>query len=307
MGVKFSVVVDVAESDAQLVTRSLPSWLALGSVDVLVCVDSPVSANLRGAIDLAARGDLRLRVVEVPRDPQWLFHQANVRRTGFRAARCDRILTGDVDVIPNRHCLKALNLVGTRNIGIVSLSKRRGGGTIGEFVRNVSKAVVRRTTGRTYFTGLYALYRPYWLDSEVEEEVMRIPHPESPGFEKGKYPYRGEDAILRDYMTRKHSVVYLPEVGGTDLRTALGDRAVGQVKLGVKYALDGRPLDYVLIRSLMYARGKTMGAYAGSMVRSRGTASFVMGYFKGLARIGRMALSLALWKAGVLQRAPDVD
>ena len=289
----FSVVVDIAESYYDLIPRSLSSWLALPSRDVILCVDWPASERLKNAITSSSGGDPRLRVVEVRRDPAWNFHQAHVRRTGFKAASSDRILTGDIDVVPNANCLEAVSMVGKGDVGLVSLSKRRGEGGLAEVVRNWTRMVVSSATKKGRFTGLYALYRPFWLDSEVEEEVMRIPHPESPGFVVGRFPYRGEDAVLRDYMVRKHRVLYLPLVGGTDLRVALGDRPVGQVKLGVKYARERKSMDYVLLRSLAYARPKTMGAYALTIAHEKGSLGVVAAYAASIPRLGRLALSFA--------------
>jgi hypothetical protein len=123
---------------------------------------------------------------------------------------------------------------------------------------------------------------------------VKIPQEMSPGFDRGKFPYRGEDAILRDYMLRKHRVLYLPTIGGTDLRVALGDRPVGQVKLGVKYAREKRGLDYVLVRSLAYARPKTMGAYALVLAHERGGLGVVGAYLIAIPNLARFALGLLI-------------
>ena len=290
----FSVVVDVAEVDSELVPRSLPHWLTLPSREVIVCVDKPVSDRLKSAIGSAAGDDARLKVVEVARDANWSFHQALVRRTGFNAASADRILTGDIDVVPGAACVQAVSMLGDDNIGLVSLSKRRGGGGPGERVRDFTRMLIASISRKARFTGLYALFKPYWKDSEVEEEVRKIPHPESPGFSAGRFPYRGEDAILRDYMVRKHKVLYLATVGGTDLRVALGDRPVGQMKLGVKYAREGRTMDYVLIRSLAYARPRTMGAYSLIVAREKGGVRFVGICLGSIPRLLRFAFMFAL-------------
>jgi hypothetical protein len=293
MATHFSVVVPVSERDSPMIAKTLPGWLTLGAGEVLLCVDWPANTTLRHEIEKASAGDPRVRVIEVRKDPGWPFHQALVRRTGFREAANDVILTGDIDVVPNRLCLKAVSMVGRSNVGLVSLSKRRGGGTLGESIRNITIRAVIATKRSGRFTGLYALYKPFWLDSEVEDEVRRAPHPESPGFAQGRFPYRGEDAVLRDYMVRKHKVLCLPVVGGTDLRVALGDRPVGQVKFGVKYARERRSMDYVLLRSLVYARPKTMGAYAQIIAHEKGGFGVLAAYAASVPRLGRLALSFA--------------
>ena len=245
---------------------------------MILCVDYPLSERLLEAIRTASR-DPRVRIVEVRPTEDWLFAQAYVRRSGFRASKYERILTGDVDIVVNKNCLKAVERVGEENIGIVSMSKRRGAGTLGELVRNVSKKVVKVMRRRAYFTGLYALYRPYWLDTEIEEEVRKIPHPDSPGLLKGDAPYLGEDLILRNYMKRKHKVVYLPDVGGTDLRVSLEDRPSVQMKLGERFFHSGRRLTYVLTRSILYARGTMLGVYCDLLVREGGLGLLLMEFF----------------------------
>lgn len=295
----FAVVVAVAESDAAYIPKSLPAWLALPSREVIICVDSPVSQKLRSAIQAAAGNDPRLRLVEVPKNPSWNFHQALVRRTGFRDATTDRILTGDIDVVPEQVCVRAVSMVGLGNVGLVSLSKERGEGGFDGLVRNWTRTLTSSVLKRAHFTGLYALYRPYWQDSEVDDEVRRIPHPESPGFAEKGFPYRGEDAILRDYMLRRHKVVYLSMVGGTDLRVALGDRPVGQVKLGVMYAREGRALEYVLPRAIAYARPMTMGAYAITLAREHGSLRVVTGYFEAIPGLVKL-LVLSVKKSRAL-------
>lgn len=255
---------------------------------------------MRRAIKEAAKGDPRARIFEVRKDPGWAFHQAHVRRSGFRAVTNDRILTGDIDIRVNRNCLKAVDLVGTENIGLVSLSKRRGRGTKASLLRNAGTKLVRTLTNSARFTGLYALYRPYWLDSEVEEEVRRSPYPLSPGLLGGDQPFRGEDAILRDYMRLKHKVVLLQEVGGEDLREAQGDRPPFQMKMGKKMLLEGRPLDYVLIRSMLYSRGTMLGTYLHFLAKERGSAGVMVQILKGMTGPVKMG-----WL--ILLRSPPED
>lgn len=252
----FSVLVDIAEKDVGLVPRVLPSWLALGAADVVLAVDEPASGALRVAIEAASGGNPAVRILEVPEDRSWGFRMALVRRRGLKAARFDRILTGDIDIVVNSQCLKALRIVGEDDVGMACLEKRRGGGTVGEVVRNVSKKVVKVVRRRPFFTGLYALYRPYWLDSEVEEEAMSVPSPYAGGQE-----FLGEDVMMRNAVRRRHKVVYLPVVGGTDVTISFEDRPSIQRKLGARYFTEGVGLAYVLTRSLMYARGTVLGTY----------------------------------------------
>src|SRR3989442_7357522 len=71
-------------------------------------------------------------------------------------------------------------------------------------------------------------------------------------------------------MRRMHKIVYLPDVGGKDLRIALEDRPVVQRKLGEGYFLDGRRLTYVLPRPILYARVTMLGVFCDLIVREHG-------------------------------------
>src|SRR5438046_10418667 len=112
------------------------------------------------AIRKNSREDNRIRVVEVPSESGWMFHQAFVRRTGFKSAKFDKMLTGDIDVIVNENVVAAIRMVGKDNIGIVNLQKEMRSGFF-DVVQNSTRRVIRALKKEAYFTGLYALYRPY--------------------------------------------------------------------------------------------------------------------------------------------------
>lgn len=285
----FSIVISIAEWDVDLVPRTLPSWLSLGSTDVVLCVDAPASERLLGSIGLVVGESKVVRVLQIPENPGWRFRHAFTRREGFRAAKFDRILTGDIDIVVNKNCLRAVELVGGDGVGLVSLSKRRGGGTLGEVARNSSKRLSRLVRKRTFFTGLYAMYRPYWLDSENQAQLMKVEHPHLQELPQDEAIYLGEDIILRDSMIARHKIIYLPEVGGTDLRISLEDRAPIQARTGVRYYQDGKPMGYVLAQSIMYGRGTLLGTYADLLFREKGGAALFSGYVYSIAYWGRMA------------------
>jgi hypothetical protein len=279
----FSIVISIAEWDAGLVPKTLPSWLSLGSADVVLCVDAPASEKLLDAIGRVVGKDNGVRVLQIPENPAWRFRHAFTRREGFRAAKFDKVLTGDIDIIVNKSCLRAVELVGNNGVGLVSLSKRRGGGTLGEVARNSSKRLSRLVRKRTFFTGLYAMYRPYWLDSEDEEQLMKIEHPHVQELPQNEAVYLGEDVILRDAMTARHKIIYLPEVGGTDLRISLEDRAPIQARTGTRYYRDGKPMGYVLAQSIMYGRGTLLGTYADLLFREKGGIALFREYAGSIA------------------------
>src|SRR3989442_2511491 len=229
----FSVVVPVSENDAALVPRTLQGWLPLPGDGLTLVLKKPAGQHLIEGIGKNSRGDDRLRVVEVPRESGWMFHEAFVRRTGFKSARFDKILTGDIDVIVNENVVAAIRMVGKDNIGIVNLQKEMRSGFF-DVVQNSTRRVIRALKKEAYFTGLYALYRPYWLETEDEESAKKIPHPLrhgalerkddffvglASGREATPPPYLGDDTMLKRAMLKKYRVVSLPQIGGVEVRT----------------------------------------------------------------------------------------
>ena len=285
----FSVVVPVSENDVELVPRSLPKWLAVPAREIILCVDKPASQRLLDVIRENSNEDSRLRVIEVSRDSGWLFHQALVRRTGFKSARFEKILTGDIDVLVNENVVRAVRLVGEDNIGIVNLQKEMRSGFT-DIVQNSTRGVIRLLKKEAFFTGLYALYRPFWLDTEDEEAAKKIPHPLSHGAlemnddffihlaskqETTPPPYLGDDTMLKRAMLKKHRVVSLPQIGGVEVRTETDNRPAFQARQAVRLFRDGRSLAYITAKSILYVRGALLKAYAHILVTKFGTWFFL--------------------------------
>ena len=275
----FSVVIPIRD-DVDLIRQNLPSWCELNPDEILLCFDFPApTASVQEAAKIAAKHHVNLRILEVSRNAAYNFHQAWVRRSGFRAARNDVILTGDIDLLVYPSCLKAINLVGTGHIGLVSLSKkRRRRGTAR--LRNVMDALARRyalvlgsaKAGQAYFTGLYGLYRPMWLDSEPEDVIKMLYDPKSETAILDSWGgYRGEDTFLRDCMLNKHEVRYLPDVGALDCCPSLEDTKPIQMRIGACFAAECRSPLFVFRHSLIHLRPYVLGSYLHTMSRAVGT------------------------------------
>jgi hypothetical protein len=267
---QFSVVLPVSEKDMPLIRKTAPSWFSLASDDFIICVDKPVSGRLQNLVHRCAEicsVEDKVRILEVERSSEWSFHQAHVRREGFHRARHDRILTGDVDLIVNTKVYKALRLLGENNIGLASLSKFHRPNSITDywregvhfFLRNVAHGALDVIMVTSTFSGLYALFKPYWLDSEPEEEVKRLVNPKQ--FHRGERPdtrrasaITGEDTFLRDHMQRKYRCVYLKAIGAVDLRVSLENLPTIQFAIGQYFARQGRPLIISIGRALLRAQ-----------------------------------------------------
>lgn len=254
---KFSVVVPVRD-EVNLVPKTLPSYLALKPDELLLCLDKPPLEDMVEIIEEVSRqckAENIVKVLQVPKG-EWEDQQMKARRTGFLEARNDRILTGDIDLIVNRNVLKAIALVGKNDIGMASCSKLSLPHNmvgicrlIGEFFLKKYVHHVANLAGKsmavTGFTGLYALWRPLWLDAEPLDEakqysMVKRKIRDGKQLTLGDFIQTGEDSFLRDNIMKKHKVTYLPDIGATVLSDPLGDQPLIQYTTGMYFAMTGR-------------------------------------------------------------------
>ena len=238
---EFSVVVPVKD-EVHLIPRTLPSYYAVNPSEVIICTDKPAPEEVLTLVRQIAHSHCAeqvTRTIEVGKDPEWKYHQAHVRRTGFRKAKYDRVLTGDIDLLINRNVLKALRLVGENNIGLAScakffrpssfsdLYKLMGTGIINQYIRKLAELYRGRHIAKAGFTGLYAMWRPFWLDTESEEDAKKIGNVKQKLRHSSLQEIRamtdlyGEDVYLRNCMMRKHEVVCLRDIGAVALRNPM--------------------------------------------------------------------------------------
>jgi len=269
--VKFSIVTPIKD-EKHLISRTLPSHYEVNPSEVVLCFDKPApkdTLKVAKKVIKAYNAEEITKIIEVERNPEWAFHQANVRRTGFKEATYDRILTTDIDLIINRNVLKAVNMVGKEDVGLVSCGKFRYPNNLVGFWRAIGYNVLRKSfvflkkaqTGglkMTTFTGLYAIYRPYWLDSEDEEGIKRFVNPKQvfrgeviP--EGGVLWHAGEDTYLRDCMMKQHRVITLSNVGAVCLTDALEDAPGVQFEIGRYNAIRARSMLGAIVHVVTYA------------------------------------------------------
>ena len=266
---KFSVVVPVKD-EVGLIQQTLWSYYAVEPSEVLICTDKPCSKNVRKVVnriaELSCMKDIT-RIIEVERSPEWRFHQAHVRRTGFHEAKFDRILTGDIDLVINKNVHKALERVGKNDVGLASLTKFRYPHCLTDywrlgivmFLRKIVHGMLDSVMATTTFSGLYALWRPYWLDSEPEGEAKLLVNPKQ--FYRGEKPnlehvsiITGEDTFLRDCMLKRHTVLYLRDIGAIDLGVATESLPYIQFMKGQYFARQGRSLPVSFGRAFLRAQ-----------------------------------------------------
>jgi glycosyltransferase involved in cell wall biosynthesis len=263
----FSVVIPVSKWDCELASRTLLSWLKLPTDDILLCVDDQVQPSLIGD---TVNGDPRVRYVFVGVSP-WKFRQAYVRRQGFKSAKHDVILTGDADVVPNLNVLRAVELAGEDGVGVVNVQMDMKG----KHWRNFWRGVVRHLNHTAFHTGLYALYRPYWIETEDEESASVVPDPRTSNLAMVEYHGRtnngilGEDVMVFEAMLDRYKTTSLPIVGGTEVREESNMKSSVQMKLAIRYIQSGRRMRSVLLAALLYGRWLTLWYYVSMKARGR--------------------------------------
>ncbi len=272
---KFSIVVPVKD-EISLLKRTLPSYYSVEPNEVLICTDKPVLKKIKKTVNAIAelyRAGHFTKIVEIEKDPEWFYHQAHVRREGFHKAKYNKILTVDIDLLINKNVHKALDIVGINNVGLISLKKFKKPRDILSFWSciwttlywNLYKLFGSLKSSQG-FTGLYAIWRPYWLKSEPEEDVKRLVNPKQLFTGeiqdlKNASAITGEDSFLRYCMMKEFKVRHLDDIGAVDL---------GLPPISLPY--------------LLFRRGQDVAKYGGSfikcIVRSLLTAQplYLMGY-----------------------------
>ncbi len=259
------------KDETDLIKQNLPSWCQLRPSEIVICVDESGAQDcIDESLEIGKRYNVLIRPLRIKRNPAYRFHQAWVRRSGFRAAKYDTILTGDIDLFVYPTCLKAIELVGKNNIGLVSLSKLRIRRNIMGAMRNIAEKTARylarllkpELAGQAYFTGLYAIHRPAWLDSEPLEGIKMLENPKNARLRLDSWGgYAGEDTFLRDWMIKVHKCLYLADIGAVDTRLGLEDSRIIQYKIGMKFAYDKRGFLRALLHVIAHIRPYVIVGY----------------------------------------------
>jgi len=249
---------------------------------VLLCIDDDSSdrfvsslKSLYDEIKIGHNDASPLKIVKVEKRGDYSFHQAWVRRKGFLEAKNDVILTGDIDLHINKCVLNAVDIVGKDGIGLASVQKFPLQSNLKASLSTIWRLVYQVFIRSTYFgvfTGLYAVYRPYWLETE-DDQIKSLQNVKYAGI---KGSLLGEDTYLRDCMERKYKCVYLRCVGAIDFGIALHDNASMQFAMGRFYFHQRKHLWQVLAAAFIYYHPDSIVGYFYERERAR----------KGLVKIG---------------------
>jgi glycosyltransferase involved in cell wall biosynthesis len=251
---EFSLVCPVYK-EINLIPKSLPSLYNINPSEVILCFDDPIPSKETYELCKKISQQHKQTPTEfllVKKNPEYKYHQAWVRRTGFMKAKYDRILTVDADLVINKKVLKTVELVGKDNIGLVSCSKRYPYKGIQKIWRMTTQKIVN-IVYPIRFTGLYAIWRPYWLDSE-NEGIKNLKSQKKTVNDSYEEVTIGEDVYLHDCLIKKHKAVYLRDVGATCLTPDAQDKPYAQFQSGRYFASRNYNIFQILAKSILYLR-----------------------------------------------------
>jgi len=222
--IEFSVVMPI-KNEAHLIRYSIPSVVSVNPAEIVLCFDKPADShtfNVAKRIVERLGAEEKTKFLEVERNSKFRLHQAWVRRSGFLKASYDKILTVDADLFVYPAVLKAIDMVGKNNIGLASCEKVYSLLDFHSFWRvGVDKMKTLIVKNRGSFTGLYAFWRPFWLETE-DDFVERIS--------------ASEDVHLCLGIMKKYRCVFLKDVGGFCLGIQAEDKIVNQFRAGQWFA-----------------------------------------------------------------------
>ena len=269
---KFSIVVPLkgTEEELKLIRRTLPSYYAVKPSELILSVDDPPEhEQIVPTIESVMKeyhGEEVTRILKIRRGGEgWHDQQMKARHTGFLEAKYSRILTGDMDLIINKNVLKAIRIVGKKNVGLASCSKLRVPHDLLSFYRLFSNAFLRTLAhrftqfGATSFAGIYAVWKPFWMEvepTEIAKNFVKLKAKVREGRPVNMTDFygAGDDTFLRDLMIEKYKCVYLRDIGAIVLTDLWEERPIVQYGKGVYFASQGRKLVVSLGRAVIRAQ-----------------------------------------------------
>ncbi|WXG45386.1 MAG: hypothetical protein WED05_01480 [Candidatus Atabeyarchaeum deiterrae] len=245
---KFSIVCPIKdEVDLALIT--LPSYYSIHPDEVILCLDKPAPRDVVTTIHRVAVGlgkENITRILEVERNPDYRFHQAWVRRIGFRAARNDVILTGDIDTMIDPKLREHFHLL-EGNVKIVSFAK------FSLTWHGAIAYLIQRLYPHKSFTGLYLFSRSAWLETEDEESLKKIP--------------TWEDTHLHAALTEKYNDIFVPNVKNVVLRPKENKKYQFLMGWLISWKTRRIPVWRAIISSFLYYRPYVLVGYLEARCR----------------------------------------
>jgi glycosyltransferase involved in cell wall biosynthesis len=243
---KVSIVCPIKD-EVNLITRTLPSFYSVDPDEVIICLDRPAPSNVVVVIERVVEklGKTKItRILEVERNPRYHFHQAWVRRSGFRAARNDAILTSDIDIVLDPRMKKYFQLL-RGDVKLVSFAK------FSTTWHGAVAYLIQRIYTQKSFTGLYLFSKAAWLHTEDETSVSMIP--------------RSEDTHLHNSLVKKYSAIFIANVKNVVIRPKESKRY--KFLMGWNRWRSRSPIWRTAISSILYFRPDMLVGYLDARLR----------------------------------------
>jgi hypothetical protein len=251
MSEKFSIVCPIRD-ETHLIPITLPSMYSVSPSEVILCLDKGTPKQVTDTIHETAKkcgAENITHLLYVDRNPEYRFHQAWVRRSGFNKARNDIILTLDIDTVLNPKVKNFINLVGKDNIRLVSFSKF----SYPISFRKSIAWIIQRLYYHESFTGLYAFSKQAWLETEDVSSLKKIP--------------RGEDTHLHKWLTRKYKALFVAGIKNVDFRPK--ETAKYQYLMGWnRWRIRKVPLWRIVPSAFLYFRPYLLVGYLKARIRN---------------------------------------
>jgi glycosyltransferase involved in cell wall biosynthesis len=243
---KVSIVCPIKD-EVNLISRTLPSFYSVDPDEVILCLDKPAPRNVTLTIETVAErlGKSKItRILEVERNPSYRFHQAWVRRSGFRAARNDAILTSDIDIVLDPSMKEYFQLL-RGDVKLVSFAK------FSKTWHGLMAYLIQEIPTSNRFTGLYLFSKAAWLSTEDETSVKTIP--------------RSEDTHLYNSLVKKYRDTFIRNVKNVVLRP--GESKKYKFLMGWNRWRARSPMWEVAMSTLVYFRPYMLVGYLDARLR----------------------------------------
>jgi len=256
---EFSIVMPIKD-EAKFLDRTLVSCYRIKPSEMILCFDDPPHKNsYEKAKEISEKyKDTPTVFLRVKKNPNIKYHKAWVRRKGFMKATYNRILRVDADLLINKNVLKAIRIVGKNKIGLASCMYFHSLKGLGLYRAAVLLFKIRKYG--PFFKGLYALWKPFWLECESEELLRKVQDPRNKKITTFAC-LLGEDSFLRNCIKSRYRCVYLNCIGGYNLRGHVKDHPIVQFNWGRYYAARGVRFIRVLYYSVIDLRLNILKGY----------------------------------------------
>lgn len=258
----FSIVIPIkgTKEEASFISRTLPYVYSIRPSEVILSIDKPtedenIIPKIKSVIK-SYHAEKITRILEIEKGKNdWKDQQMKARYTGFLEAKNNKILQVDIDLIINKNVLKVIELVGKNNIGLVSCNKLTLPYSLPNLYRTIVK-VILSSFRKARFAGLYAVWKPFWLDVEPIDVAKKFTKTKNKirnrePLELDDFLSKGDDSHLKDLMIKKYGCVYLKDIGALILTDDWENRPFIQFSKGIYFSHADRRMLPNLIKAIV--------------------------------------------------------